>query len=167
MMLPLSVRNGKRLLVSVIFLSIWSVVGAIPQTLQAQSYRQDLQGILANRPANEQNEEDTLSTVGIERVSEAKTLLKGVVRLYQATLSETDMHLCNFTPSCSRFAAASVQRYGIIKGSLLAADRLERCHGMPSSARHYAYDPATGRYIDPVGRYSENQLSDKLPQGSK
>lgn len=153
MMLPLSARNGRRLLLPVILLLIWSVAGAVPQTLHAQSYRQDLQGILANRPANEQNEEDTLSTVGIERVSETKTLLKGAIRLYQATLSETDMHLCNFTPSCSRFAAASVQRYGMIKGGLLAADRLERCHGMPGSARHYTYDPAAGRYFDPVGRY--------------
>lgn len=166
-MLPLSAKNGRRLFLPIICLLILSVVGTVPQALQAQSYRQDLRSILADRSVNEQNEEDTLSTVGIERVSETKTLLKGAVRLYQATLSETDMHLCNFTPSCSRFAAASVQQYGIVRGSLLAADRLERCHGMPSSARHYPYDPATERYVDPVERYSEKQLSRKLSQGSK
>lgn len=166
-MLPLSARNGRRFLLPIIFLLIVSVVGTVPQVLQAQSYRQDLRSILADRPANEQGVEDTLSTVGIERVSEAKTLLKGTVRLYQATLSETDMHLCNFTPSCSRFAAASLQRYGIVRGSLLAADRLERCHGMPSTAQHYTYDPDTGRYIDPVGRYSEKKLSPKPPRKSK
>ena len=143
------------------------MMGVVPQTLQAQSYRQDLQNILSNRPAIEQNGLDTLSTMGIQRVSEAKTLLKGALHLYQVTLSETDMHLCNFAPSCSRFAAASVEQYGIVKGSLLAADRLERCHGMPGSAQHYAYDPATGRYVDPVGRYSDKQLSGKLFEGSK
>ena len=150
-------------LLGVILLAAFAV-----QPTYAQDFRQDLQGILDNRSVDEQDGgEDAPSPVAVERVSEAKTLFTGAVRLYQATLSATDMHMCNFTPSCSRFAAASVERYGVVKGSLLAADRLERCHGMPSTAQHYAYDPATERYVDPVGRYSDKQLSDKLSQGSK
>lgn len=167
-MLPSNGKNGKGLFPLIIFLLSCSVVGTVPQTLQAQDFRQDLQSILDNRSVDEQNGgEDAPSPVAVERVSEAKTLFTGAVRLYQVTLSATDMHMCNFTPSCSRFAAVSVERYGVVEGSLLAADRLERCHGMPSSAQHYAYDPATERYVDPVGRYSDKQLSDKLSQGSK
>lgn len=165
-MLPLNEKNGRGLFPLIVFLLSCGVVATVPQALQAQSFNQDLQSILDNRSVDEQEVEDAPSSMAIERVSEAKTLFTGAIRLYQATLSATDMHMCNFTPSCSRFAAASVERYGIVKGSFLAADRLERCHGMPSSAQHYAYDPTTERYVDPVGRYSDKQLSGKLSQGS-
>lgn len=168
MMLPLNEKNGRRLFPLIVFLLVYSVAGTVPQALQAQSFDQDLQSILDNRSLDEQDGEgeNAPTSVAIERVSEAKTLFTGAIRLYQATLSATDMHMCNFIPSCSRFAAASVERYGIVKGSFLAADRLERCHGMPSSSQHYAYDPTTERYVDPVGRYSDKQLSGKLSQGS-
>lgn len=60
--------------------------------------------------------------------SELALVAKGLIRLYQLTVSSGDLPLCNFEPSCSRFAAASIERYGLFKGILSAADRIQRCH---------------------------------------
>lgn len=35
--------------------------------------------------------------------------------------------LCKFSPSCSEYAKASIQKYGIYKGMELALKRLIRC----------------------------------------
>ncbi len=60
--------------------------------------------------------------------SELAQVAGGLIRLYQLTVSSGDLPLCNFEPSCSRFAAASIERYGLLKGVLAAADRIQRCH---------------------------------------
>ena len=35
---------------------------------------------------------------------------------------------CRFEPSCSQFTEESIARYGVLRGSLLGARRLLRCH---------------------------------------
>lgn len=35
---------------------------------------------------------------------------------------------CRFEPSCSRFTEAAIARHGLMRGSLLGARRLVRCH---------------------------------------
>lgn len=35
---------------------------------------------------------------------------------------------CRFTPSCSAYAIAALQRYGAFKGGWLAIKRISRCH---------------------------------------
>jgi uncharacterized protein len=35
---------------------------------------------------------------------------------------------CRYTPSCSRYAAEALKKYGPVKGGLLALWRLIRCH---------------------------------------
>jgi putative membrane protein insertion efficiency factor len=44
---------------------------------------------------------------------------------------------CRFQPSCSAYAIGALQRYGALRGSLLAAKRLLRCHPWGGSG----YDP--------------------------
>lgn len=36
---------------------------------------------------------------------------------------------CRYTPTCSRYSVAAVQKYGLGKGLLLTAARLRRCRG--------------------------------------
>ena len=50
---------------------------------------------------------------------------------------------CKYEPSCSRYAAQAVMRYGILRGLVLAAWRLLRCN--PWS--HGGYDPVEAQRI--------------------
>lgn len=59
-------------------------------------------------------------------------LLIALIRVYQATLSRLLLAafgpVCRFEPSCSRYAVACLQSHGALRGSLLSAKRLIRCH---------------------------------------
>ncbi len=85
--------------------------------------------------------------------SELKLVATGLIRLYQKFISSQDSPTCSFSPSCSRFGMACIQEYGVLRGVLLAADRLIRCNG--SQSRHYYKDPRTGKYIDPISDYAK------------
>jgi putative component of membrane protein insertase Oxa1/YidC/SpoIIIJ protein YidD len=82
--------------------------------------------------------------------SEWKLVALGSIRLYQVLLSSQSGRVCNFTPSCSRFAQDAIGRFGL-RGVLLASDRLQRCH--PFAIDLYPEDPATGKRVDPVDAY--------------
>lgn len=51
-----------------------------------------------------------------------------LVQLYRLTLSPFVGQHCRFTPTCSQYAIEALQVHGAVKGSLLAAKRLGRCH---------------------------------------
>lgn len=55
--------------------------------------------------------------------------LLALIRLYQATLSRTlPPNTCRFYPSCSHYGYQAVYKYGVIKGTLMAAWRVLRCN---------------------------------------
>lgn len=88
----------------------------------------------------------------LQEPSELKLVATGLIRLYQKFVSSQDGPSCNFQPTCSRFCMACIQEYGVVRGILLAADRLLRCNG--SQAQHYHKDSVTGKYVDPVSDYA-------------
>jgi putative membrane protein insertion efficiency factor len=49
---------------------------------------------------------------------------------YKSFISSQDNSRCNFTPSCSEYALQSIKKFGLLKGSLNAMDRLSRCNGL-------------------------------------
>ncbi len=55
-------------------------------------------------------------------------LLLAIIRIYQQTLSKLMGPVCRFEPSCSRYAAACIHDHGALRGSLLSARRLCKCH---------------------------------------
>ena len=57
-----------------------------------------------------------------------QTLLLGVIRLYQVTLSPLLPAACRFYPSCSRYGFQAVRKYGALKGGVMALGRILRCH---------------------------------------
>ena len=83
--------------------------------------------------------------------SELRLLLSGIVRGYQLLISSQDTDVCAYEPSCSRFGMLSMQRFGIVKGFLLTADRLTRCNGLTDS--QHERNSITGKLIDPVSAY--------------
>ena len=139
----------------------------LPLTAEAQTFQSDLQSLLAHRPVSASfllHQEDAPTPFHVERVSELKTALMGVIFLYQTAISTQDTHRCNFTPSCSRFGAACLKHAGAVKGVLLTSDRLMRCNGMPDMVKYYPFDLETGRFIDPLEKYIDlPPASDEQP----
>jgi hypothetical protein len=59
----------------------------------------------------------------------ARWPLLALIRLYQLTISRAlPADTCRFYPSCSHYGYQAVYKYGLIKGSLLAAWRVLRCN---------------------------------------
>jgi putative membrane protein insertion efficiency factor len=50
------------------------------------------------------------------------------IRLYQRLISPALGSRCKYYPSCSEYAAQAIQRFGILRGLVLAAWRLLRCN---------------------------------------
>ena len=61
----------------------------------------------------------------------------GLVRIYQRLLSPLLGPRCRYHPSCSAYAVQSIERFGILRGLVLAGWRVLRCN--PWS--HGGYDP--------------------------
>ncbi len=64
-------------------------------------------------------------------------VLVKMIKLYQKTPLSSHSH-CRFYPTCSNYAIESINRYGNIKGSLLAFKRILRCNPFN---KNYGYDP--------------------------
>ena len=58
----------------------------------------------------------------------AVRLLRGLIRLYQLTLSPFIGGQCRFHPTCSNYALEAIDQPGPIAGSWLALRRLLKCH---------------------------------------
>jgi putative membrane protein insertion efficiency factor len=52
----------------------------------------------------------------------------GLLRLYKLLLSPFLPPACRFYPSCSQYAAEAIEKHGAVRGGILAAKRLVRCH---------------------------------------
>lgn len=61
----------------------------------------------------------------------------GAIRWYQRWISPFLPPSCRFTPSCSEYAAETVERYGLLSGGWLAVRRVLRCHPLHPGG----YDP--------------------------
>lgn len=57
-----------------------------------------------------------------------RRLLVLPIRGYQRFISPAFPARCRFSPSCSHYAVEAITRYGILRGTWLAARRLLRCH---------------------------------------
>ena len=55
-------------------------------------------------------------------------LLILLIRAYQVVMSPFFGGACRFLPSCSAYAIEAVEVHGALRGSILAASRLARCH---------------------------------------
>jgi uncharacterized protein len=63
-----------------------------------------------------------------------------LLRLYKRWISPVFPPSCRYVPTCSEYAMEAVERYGALRGGMMAAWRVLRCHPL-----------ATGG-LDPVPR---------------
>ena len=65
---------------------------------------------------------------GIERISPFRFIFGSLMFGYQKIVSPLTMANCLYSPSCSNFSKQCIERFGLIKGIALSADRLTRCN---------------------------------------
>ena len=65
------------------------------------------------------------------------TLALQLLRGYKWTISPIFPPACRYVPTCSEYAMEAVDRYGALRGSLMAGWRLLRCHPFSKGG----YDP--------------------------
>ncbi len=86
-----------------------------------------------------------------------KALLLHALRAYQYLLRPLLGANCRFYPSCSDYAYQAIDRFGVIKGTGLAAWRLCKCHPYHAGG----YDPVPDRTTPG----SEREATDSLHDG--
>jgi putative membrane protein insertion efficiency factor len=86
-----------------------------------------------------------------------KQVMQFVLRCYQRVISPMLPHACRFVPTCSQYAIEAVECHGAIRGSVLAAGRLLRCHPfaragfdpVPSTMAKPGYESRDGMPVSP------------------
>jgi len=66
-----------------------------------------------------------------------KGFLLASIRAYQLMISPWTLPSCRFTPTCSEFARQAIASRGVLRGLVLTARRLLRCHPFHAGG----YDP--------------------------
>ena len=83
-----------------------------------------------------------MSAKGLSRVLAWPLIL--LVRAYQATLSPFLGGQCRYHPTCSHYSIQALKEYGAIRGTVLTARRIARCHPFARGG----YDPVPARKDD-------------------
>ena len=73
-----------------------------------------------------------------------KYLLIALIRFYKRWISPVLPPACRFQPTCSVYAIQAIQRFGAIRGGLLAVWRILRCN--PFCRAGYDPVPETFRF---------------------
>ncbi len=66
-----------------------------------------------------------------------RKIMIALIRFYQRHISPYKGYRCPYIPSCSQYGLEAIEKYGPLKGGLLALWRILRCN--PFS--HGGYDP--------------------------
>jgi putative membrane protein insertion efficiency factor len=77
-----------------------------------------------------------------------KNIALNLLRGYKFAISPWLGTACRYTPTCSDYAVEAIETYGVLRGGLMAAGRVLRCHPFGASG----YDPVQERNTDAVLR---------------
>ena len=83
----------------------------------------------------------------------AKFVVLGLLRAYKWAISPMFPPSCRYVPTCSEYAMEAVERYGALRGGLMAVWRLLRCHPFA----HGGYDPVVKQNENPRPSTSSGQ----------
>lgn len=96
----------------------------------------------------EHNHFDKYKNVTDTHDNEYELALNVLFVFYKDFISSQDGDNCNFTPSCSEYAAVAIKEKGVIKGAAMFFDRFARCNSL--NREFYEVDVEKKRLIDPV-----------------
>ena len=89
-----------------------------------------------------------------------KTILIVFIKFYKRAISPYLPKACRFTPTCSVYAIEALERFGVIRGTLLAAYRVLRCNPFCRGG----YDPVPERFTFKRQQATELAQSEEPPQ---
>jgi putative membrane protein insertion efficiency factor len=76
----------------------------------------------------------------------AVRVVQAPILVYRRLISPALPRRCKYEPTCSSYAVAALQEFGILRGLVLAAWRVLRCN--PFS--HGGYDPVEAQRLFPL-----------------
>ncbi|HYB24011.1 MAG TPA: membrane protein insertion efficiency factor YidD [Solirubrobacteraceae bacterium] len=77
----------------------------------------------------------------------ARMVVIAPIVVYQRVISPAIPRRCKYEPTCSRYAVEAIQRYGILRGLVLAGWRLLRCNPWSLGG----YDPVEAQRVFRIG----------------
>ena len=86
----------------------------------------------------------------------AKLVTLRLLRAYKWAISPMFPPACRYVPTCSEYAMEAVERFGALRGGLMAVWRLLRCHPFA----HGGYDPVVKAASFPQGLKSADIADD-------
>lgn len=66
-----------------------------------------------------------------------KKILISIIKFYRKYISPLKSPSCRFIPTCSEYAIEAIQKYGALKGLIMAIRRILKCHPFHKGG----YDP--------------------------
>lgn len=66
-----------------------------------------------------------------------KRLFLWLIRMYQKHISSKTPPRCRFVPTCSQYTYVAIERFGVIRGTLMGMWRILRCNPFSKGG----YDP--------------------------
>src|SRR5580658_10890885 len=70
----------------------------------------------------------------------SKTVVLFLLRGYKWAISPMFLPACRYVPTCSEYAMEAVERFGALRGGVMAAGRVLRCHPLARGG----HDPVVG-----------------------
>ena len=92
-----------------------------------------------------------------------------LLRGYKFAISPLFLPACRYMPTCSDYALEAIERYGVLRGSLMAAGRLLRCHpfvhgGYDPVPVHFHEEPVCGAVLRRDGRRRPSPHGLRMPE---
>jgi uncharacterized protein len=86
-----------------------------------------------------------------------KSLALALLRIYKRWISPAFPPSCRYVPTCSEYAMEAVERFGAVRGGVIAFSRLLRCHpfahgGLDPLVKVAAEDPTAPKGASEFGR---------------